>query len=143
MGSGGRGKNAFKFIGPPGFEFLCEAQIQSIVERVTRMGGAGLRGPTLDPHKTTLLEDSGLFDRKELSAHCPECSQLRETGITGFVGDWWRTERDYDQTFRILSSAFPTRLWKNCSIKALCCLRICISVITSVVVWRNHSPRTI
>ena len=99
MGSGGRGKNAFKFIGPPGFEFLCEAQIQSIVERVTRMGGAGLRGPTLDPHKTTLLEDSGLFDRKELSAHCPECSQLRETGITGFLGDWLGTA-DYNRRRR-------------------------------------------
>jgi len=34
----------------------------------------------------------GLFSANELSPYSPETSQLRETGTTGFVVGWWRTE---------------------------------------------------
>jgi hypothetical protein len=52
------------------------------------MGGVGLRGPTRDPHKATLLADWWLFNRNELPPHCPESRLLQEPGIMGFVGDW-------------------------------------------------------
>ena len=38
--------------------------------------------------------DLGLFNWKELMPHCPESSQLWETGTTVFVGDWLGTERN-------------------------------------------------
>jgi hypothetical protein len=54
---------------------------------------SGRRDLNPRPHKPTLLANSGLFDRKSLSPLCPESSSLQELGTTGFVEDWWRTER--------------------------------------------------
>ena len=42
------------------------------------------------PLKATLLANSVTFNRKKLSPHNPESSSLRLSGITSFVGDWWR-----------------------------------------------------
>ena len=35
--------------------------------------------------------NSVLFAANELFPHCTESSQLRESGTTGFVEDWWGT----------------------------------------------------
>ncbi len=56
------------------------------------MGGGRSEGANPGPLLPTYLTDWGLFDRNELSAHCPESSQLRQSGTTDLVGDWWGTE---------------------------------------------------
>ena len=55
------------------------------------------------PHKAIHLADWCLFDQKELSGHCHQSSQLRESGTTGFVGDWLGTA-DYDRRQRIIAN---------------------------------------
>ena len=82
------------------------------------MGGAGLRGPTRDPHKATLFVDSGLFDPKELSAHCPESSTFTPipigataiglprsvSGVLRFLLGIGGGLRDYDRRLRNIAN---------------------------------------
>ena len=64
---------------------------------------SGRRDLNPGPPKSTHLADGYLFDQKELSAHCTEASKLQESGITGFVGDWWRNV-NYDRRRRIIAN---------------------------------------
>jgi len=65
---------------------------------------SGRRDLNPGPLLPTYLTDWGLFDRNELSAHCPESSQLRQSGTTDLVGDWLGIE-NYDRRRRIIANA--------------------------------------